>query len=137
MENIRTFDQFINESQLNEGILGIFKKRKKEVEKKEKTTDYNPKKVYYGHPDFDKEFPSFSKDPEKEIDEAFKTLHRAEQQMIPLINQMEVDLDHIREMMAQKDMVNGDGANAEYIKEIDVFKKQLGDVDFKLRKGIW
>ena len=53
------------------------------------------------------------------------------------ITEMETDLEHIREMMTQKDMVNNDGANAKYIKEINIFLKQLKDVDFKLRKGIW
>ena len=57
--------------------------------------------------------------------------------MLDPITEMETDLEHIREMMTQKDMVNNDGANAKYIKEINIFLKQLKDVDFKLRKGIW
>ena len=121
---------------LNEGIFDIFKKRKKEIEKKEKI-NHNPKGIGYGHPDFDKEFKNFEKNPEKEIDEAFKTLAIAEKKMLDPITEMETDLEHIREMMTQKDMVNNDGANAKYIKEINIFLKQLKDVDFKLRKGIW
>ncbi len=130
-------DHRIDES-INEGIFDIFKKkRKKEIEKKEKKNKYNPRQIYYGHPDFKKEFPGFSEDPEKEMDEAFKTLDVAEKKTIPLINEMTVDLEHIREMMTQKDMVNNDTSNAEYIVEIDKFLKELDVVDFKLRKGIW
>lgn len=127
------FEDFVSE-----GIFSIFKKkRKKEIEKKEKANKYNPKQIYYGHPDFKKEFPGFEENPEKEMDEAFKTLDIAEKKTIPLINEMTVDLEHIREMMTQKDMVNNDTSNAEYIKYINEFLKQLEDVDFKLRKGIW
>ena len=134
MKNLdEKFEDFIGE-----GIFDIFKKkRKKEIVKKEKANKSNPKQIYYGHPDFQKEFPNFSEDPEKEMDEAFKTLDIAEKKTIPLINEMEVDLEHIREMMTQKDMVNNDTSNAEYIKYINEFLKQLEDVDFKLRKGIW
>ena len=127
------FEDFISE-----GIFDIFKKkRKKEIAKKEKAIKYNPKQIYYGHPDFKKEFPNFSENPEKEMDESFKTLDVAEKKMLPLITEVETDLEHIREMMTQKDMVNNDTSNAEYIEHINVFLKQLKDVDFKLRKGIW
>ena len=53
------------------------------------------------------------------------------------MNEMEIDLHEIREMFAQQDMVHGNGANVKYIAEIDRFLKQLEDVDFKVRKGIW
>jgi len=43
MKNIKSFDQFTNESEVNEGFLDAFKRRKKEVVK-EKPIDYNPKK---------------------------------------------------------------------------------------------
>ncbi len=131
MKNIKRLDEHVNE-----GILDIFKKRKKEVEKKEKI-NYNPKGIGYGHPDFKKEFKMFSEDPEKVIDEHFKTLDIAEKKMLPLINEMTIDLERIREMMTQKDMVNNDTTNERYIKEINTFLQQIGDVEFKLRKGIW
>ena len=121
---------------INEGIFDIFKKRKKEFAK-EKHIDYNPKKIGYDHPDFEEEFNNFAKNPEERIEKAFKTLNAAEKKMIPLMNEMEIDLYEIREMFAQQDMVKGDGANAKYILEIDRFLKQLEAVDFKVRKGIW
>jgi len=95
------------------------------------------KKIGYDHPDFEKEFDNFAKNPEERIEKAFKTLHAAEKKMIPLMNEIEIDLHEIREMFAQQDMVKGDGANAKYILEIDRFLKELEPVDFKLRKGIW
>lgn len=131
MKHISNFSGF-----LNEGFLDIFRKRKKEIAK-EKPIDYNPKKIGYEHPDFEKEFNNFAKDPEARIEKAFKTLNAAEKKMIPLMNEMEIDLYEIREMFAQQDMVKGDGANVKYILEIDRFLKQLEAVDFKVRKGIW
>tara|TARA_B100001093_G_scaffold341800_1_gene326634 strand:- start:28605 stop:29000 length:396 start_codon:yes stop_codon:yes gene_type:complete len=131
MKHVKKINEY-----MNEGIFDIFKKRKKEIVK-EDPIDYNPKKIGYDHPDFEKEFNNFAKDPEARIEKAFKTLHAAEKKMIPLINEMEVDLYEIREMFAQQDMVKGNGANAKYILEIDRFLKQLEDVDFKVRKGIW
>lgn len=121
---------------LNEGIFDIFKKKRKKEIAKKKTTN-NPKQIYYGHPDFQKEFPFFSEDPEKEMDAAFKDLDVVEKKTIPLIYSMQSNLEHIREMMSQKDMVNNDTSNSEYIQYIDEFLKQLKDVNFKLRKGIW
>jgi len=126
----------IFEDTLNEGFLDFFKKRKKEVDFN-KNFDYNPNQIGYGHPDFEKEFNNFAKNPEERIEKAFKTLHAAERKMIPLMNEMEIDLHEIREMFAQQDMVHGNGANVKYIAEIDRFLKQLEDVDFKVRKGIW
>ena len=131
MKHVKKINEYINE-----GIFDIFKKRKKEIAK-EDPIDYNPKKIGYDHPDFEKEFNNFAKDPEARIEKAFKTLNAAEKKMIPLMNEMEIDLHEIREMFAQQDMVKGDGANAKYILEIDRFLKQLDAVDFKVRKGIW
>lgn len=131
MKHIKKINEYINE-----GVFDIFKKRKKEIAK-EKPIDYNPKKIGYDHPDFEKEFDNFAKNPEERIEKAFKTLQAAEKKMIPLINEMEVELYEIREMFAQQDMVNGDSANAKYILEIDRFLKQIEGVDFKVRKGIW
>lgn len=131
MKHIKKINEYINE-----GVFDIFKKRKKEIAK-EKPIDYNPKKIGYDHPDFEKEFDNFAKNPEERIEKAFKTLHAAEKKMIPLINEMEVELYEIREMFAQQDMVKGDSANAKYILEIDRFLKQIEGVDFKVRKGIW
>lgn len=121
---------------LNEGFLGIFKKRKKEIAK-EKPTNYNPNNIGYDHPDFEEEFNNFAKNPEERIEKAFKTLQAAEKKMTPLMNEMEIDLYEIREMFAQQDMVNGNQTNAKYILEIDRFLKELEVVDFKIRKGIW
>jgi hypothetical protein len=121
---------------LNEGFLGIFKKRKKEIAK-EKPIDYNPNKIGYDHSDFEKEFPGFAKNPEERIEAAFKTLQAAEKKMFDPMNEMEVDLHEIREMFAQQDMVKGNQANAKYILEIDRFLKEHESFWFKIRKGIW
>jgi hypothetical protein len=121
---------------LNEGFLGIFKKRKKEIAK-EKPIDYNPNKIGYDHPDFEKEFNGFAKNPEERIEAAFKTLQAAEKKMFDPMNEMEVDLHEIREMFAQQDMVKGNQANAKYILEIDRFLKEHESFWFKIRKGIW
>ena len=136
MENFKQFKQNLQEDSINEGILGMFKKRKKEVEKKEKV-NYNPKGIGYDHPDFKKEFKGFESDPEKELNIAHKNLYISEGKIKPLLNEMIVDWQQIKEMMTQQDMVNGDGANEMYIREADKFLKELENVDFKIRKGAW
>ena len=129
---MKTFSEFINE-----GFLDMFKKRKKEIKKRETTINYNPNGIGYGHPDFKKEFSGFETDPEKELDIANKTLYITEGKIKPLLNEVIVDWQRIKEMMTQQDMVNGDDANKMYIEEASKFLDQIEDVDFKIRKGVW
>ena len=136
MENFKQFKQNLQEDSINEGILGMFKKRKKEVEKKEKV-NYNPKGIGYDHPDFKKEFKGFESDPEKELNIAHKNLYISEGKIKPLLNEMIVDWQQIKEMMTQQDMVKGNGANKFFISQTSEFIDQLEDTEFKIRKGIW
>jgi hypothetical protein len=135
MKKSPSYNEYVN-NDVNEGILDMFKKRKKEVEKAGKV-NYNPKGIGYDHPDFKKEFSGFSANPEKELDSAHMTLHKASEKIKPLLSEMIIDWQQIKEMMTQQDMVNGDGANEMYIKEASKFIDQLEDVDFKIRKGVW
>lgn len=134
MKKIKSFSQFLNESEkTNEGILDVFKKRKT-ANKKNK---YNPNNMGYDHPDFAKEFPGFSKDPEKEISDIFKEMDVTEKKMMPLLSELIFNSKDVREIMTQQDMVKGDNGNKFYIDQLDKFIQQLEEVELKVKKGIW
>ena len=123
-------------SLVNESFFDMFKKREKAVEK-EKKVDYNPKSIGYGHPDFEKEHGGFSKDPDAEIEESSKELFKIGEALKPLLTRYVLEEEHVLEMMIQQDMVNGNGANKEYIVMMKEWLKQLEDTDLKVRKGVW
>jgi len=118
---------------VNEGILDMFKKTKKDTKKNK----YNPNEIGYGHPDFDKEHIGFSPDPEQEIEEASKKAEVISKKISPLITKLEAEFRHIHEMMLQQDMVNGDDGNNFYLNHIKEFLNELESVGFKIEKGIW
>ena len=128
MKKVKKIEEF-----LNEGILDMFKKTKKDTKKNK----YNPNKIGYGHPDFDKEHIGFSPDPEQEIEEALKKAEVISKKVSPLITKLEVEFQHIHEMMLQQDMVNGDDGNNFYLNHIKEFLNELESVGFKIEKGIW
>ena len=131
MKNIKTFEEFVNESEkTNEGILDVFKKRNKK-------NKYNPNNMGYDHPNFDKEFPGFSKDPEKDLSDLFKEMDVTEKKMIPLLSDLIYGCKDARELMTQQDMVKGDNGNKFYIDQFDKFIQQLEEVELKVKKGIW
>jgi len=126
------FEEFINE-----GLFDLFKRRKKEIKQNEPKNKHNRRNIGYGHPDFDKEFVGFSKDPEKEVDDAFKTIQSDHKKIKPLLNSLIIDLEHVREMWTQQDMVTGNQNNKFYIDEINKYLEELESIDIKVRKGIW
>ncbi len=134
-KTMKTFDEYVNEN-LNEGILDMFKRRKKELEK-EKVNKLNPKNIGYDHPDFDKEFRGFSKNPEAEIEEAAQQLIKLQKGIGNGLIQIIHEHQHILEMLRQMDAVKGDSSNAFFISQTEDFIDKLEEIDSSMRNGIW
>ena len=138
MKSIKSFGEFVNESEkINEGFLDMFKKRKKEVKQKAKGNKYNPNNIGYDHPDFEKEFTNFEKNPEAEIEEAAQQLAKLGKGVTNQLGQIIAENQHILEMLRQMDMVNGDNANEFFISQTEDFITKLEEVDSSIRNGIW
>lgn len=137
-KNVRTFNQFVNEqtSSISEGIMDMFKRRKKELEKP-KVNKLNPKNIGYDHPDFEKEFRGFSTNPEAEIEEAAQQLAKLQKGIGNSFIQIIHENQHILEMLRQMDAVNGDSANEFFISQTEAFIAKLEEVDSSMRNGIW
>ena len=140
MKNVKSFNMYIKEAteeSVDEGFLDMFKRRKKEVEEKAKGNKYNPKNIGYDHPDFEKEFGGFEKNPEAEIEEAAQQLAKLGKGITKQITAIINEHQHILEMLKQMDMVNGDSANEFFISQTEDFIAKLEEVDSSIRNGIW